>query len=127
MVHLVNIDDVEEELLTKGNAKGTKVKYLIDERHGANNFFLRVYEIEPGGQTPYDQHPYEHEVFILKGRGSLLTVENGIPRMREVKEGDVIFVASNQVHQFLNSTETPFQMLCLKGAEHLYQPRARPQ
>jgi quercetin dioxygenase-like cupin family protein len=120
MLSLVSLKDVKGEPLTKGNARGTWVKPLIDQRHGATKFYLRVYEVEPGGQTPYDQHPYEHEVFVLKGRAHLLTVVDGVPVMQEVKEGDAVFIASNQVHQFLNTGQELFQMLCVKGAEHLY-------
>ncbi len=80
-----------------------------------------MYEIEPGGQTPYDQHPYEHEVYVLKGKGNLLMVHKGIPLVREIEEGDAIFIASNQVHQFVNTGDESFRMLCVKGAEHLYR------
>ena len=67
MVYIINREQVIEEPLLKRDAKSTKVRYLIDQRHGANNFYLRIYEIEPGGQTPHDQHPYEHEVYVLRG------------------------------------------------------------
>ncbi|TLY00182.1 MAG: hypothetical protein E6K90_04380 [Thaumarchaeota archaeon] len=65
MVYIVNREQVSEEPLLTRDAKSTKVRYLIDQRHGANNFYLRIYEIGPGGQTPHDQHPYEHEVYVL--------------------------------------------------------------
>lgn len=120
MVKIVKVNDVAEEELKKGSAKGTKVRYLIDQRHGANNFFLRIYSVEPGGQTPYDKHPYEHEVFVLKGKATLLTINDGIPEMIEVNEGDAIYIASNEVHQFINTSDEVFTMLCLKGSEHLY-------
>jgi len=119
MVYIVNREQVSEEPLLKRDAKSTKVRYLIDKRHGANNFYLRIYEIEPGGQTPHDQHPYEHEVYILRGRGKLLTMVNDVPTLRDVREGDVVFIAPNQVHQFSNPNEETFQMLCVRGAEGL--------
>jgi len=117
MVYVINREQVREEPLLKGGARSTKVKYLIDQRQGANNFYLRIYEVEPGGETPYDQHSHEHEVYILKGRASLLTMANDVPSWREVKEGDVIFIGANQVHQFSNKSDEVFQMLCVRGAE----------
>lgn len=119
MAYVVNREQVREEPLVKGGARSTKVRYLIDERHGANSFYLRIYEIEPGGQTPHDQHAYEHEVYVLKGRANLLTLMNDVPAKREVREGDVIFIASNQVHQFSNESGETFQMLCVRGAERI--------
>jgi len=117
MVYIINREQVIEEPLLKRDAKSTKVRYLIDQRHGANNFYLRIYEIEPGGQTPHDQHPYEHEVYVLRGRAKLLTMANDVPTLRDVGEGDVVFIAPNQVHQFSNPNRETFQMLCVRGAE----------
>lgn len=123
MVQIVNYSEVKPEELKKGSAKDTWVRYLLDERVGANNFFLRIYEIEPGGRTPLDKHSYEHEVFVLEGKATLLTVKDGIPTMLEVKEGDAIFIGSFELHQFINTSSGKFKMLCLKGAEHLYQSK----
>jgi len=117
MVYIVNREQVSEEPLLIRDAKSTKVRYLIDQRHGANNFYLRLYEIEPGGRTPHDQHPYEHEVYVLRGRAKLLTMVNDVPTLRDVEEGDVVFIAPNQVHQFSNPNEETFQILCVRGAE----------
>ncbi len=117
MVYIVNLEKVDLEEMMKGSAKATKVRYLIDERQGADNFYLRVYDISPGGQTPYDQHPHEHEVFVLQGRAKLLMVDNGVKVEREVVKGDAIFIRSNEVHQFVNEGREVFRMLCVRGGE----------
>ncbi len=49
MVYVTNLRKVNKEILTKGDGRATKVRYLIDDRHGADNFYLRVYEVSPGG------------------------------------------------------------------------------
>lgn len=126
MVYVVNLEKVTEEDLAKGDGRATKVRYLIDQRHGAENFFLRVYEVQPGGQTPYDQHPHEHEVYVLKGRAKLLTKSEGETLTREIMEGDAIFIASNQVHQFINDGKESFRMLCVRGAGET-QPKQLPE
>ncbi len=115
MVYVTNLRKVNKEILTKGDGRATKVRYLIDDRHGADNFYLRVYEVSPGGQTPHDQHQHEHEVFVLKGRAKLLTTENDVAVERRVKEGDAIFIRSNEVHQFVNDGSEVFRMLCVRG------------
>ncbi len=51
-------------------APGVTIRWIIDEEHdGATNYALRVIEVAPGGHTPDHSHPYEHENFVLEGRG----------------------------------------------------------
>jgi quercetin dioxygenase-like cupin family protein len=49
-----------------------KVRWLITKEIGAENFAMRLFEIEPGGYTPLHSHPWEHEVFILEGEGVVI-------------------------------------------------------
>jgi len=119
-VFVTNIDSVPIEDMTKRGAKNVQVRYLIDERHGSNRFFLRLYTVPKGGHTPPDQHEYEHQVYVLNGRGLLRETEQDLPVPTELGEGDVIFVPSNAVHQFLNEHGEPFVFLCVKGNPKLY-------
>ena len=50
-------------------AKNTTIRWLIAEREGAPNFYMRLIEIGAGGNTPDHAHEWEHEVFILEGEG----------------------------------------------------------
>jgi len=61
-------------------------------------------------------------VYVLTGRAKLLTMFNDVPTLRDVEEGDVVFIAPNQVHQFSNPNEETFQMLCVRGAEGQRRP-----
>jgi quercetin dioxygenase-like cupin family protein len=70
-VYAVNLHTVPAEHLTKKGAKNVKIQHLIDERHGSDRFALRLYVVEKGGHTPLDQHEYEHQVYVLSGRGFL--------------------------------------------------------
>ncbi|HID05345.1 MAG TPA: cupin domain-containing protein [Candidatus Caldiarchaeum subterraneum] len=120
MVYVVNVGDVGRVRLEKGEAEGVWVRYLVGEEQGAGRFYLRLYEVEPGGRTPLDRHVYEHEVYILQGVAALLYEENGMRRTREVKQGDVIFIASDEMHQFINIGEDKLVFLCVRGAERIY-------
>jgi quercetin dioxygenase-like cupin family protein len=117
MVYLTNIGLVEEKELNKGDAKNTTVKYIIDERQGAERFFLRIYTVMPGGKTPYDRHNYEHEVFVLEGSATLVTVESGVEKKYKISAGDAIYIGPNEVHQFVNDSNKIFRMLCIRGSE----------
>ena len=51
-------------------APGARMRWLIDDTHdGAPVYALRMVEIEPGGHSPHHHHPYEHENFVVEGRG----------------------------------------------------------
>lgn len=115
----VNANVVPVEDLTKKGAEKVRVQYLVDERHGSNRFALRQYTVEKGGHTPFDQHEYEHQVYVLKGRGLLRKAEHN-PVLRKLRQGDAVFIPSNAVHQFINEGDEPFIFLCVKGNPRLY-------
>ena len=48
------------------------VRWVIAEKDGAKNFFMLVFEIEPGGYTPLHHHSWEHEMFVCGGKGSVV-------------------------------------------------------
>jgi quercetin dioxygenase-like cupin family protein len=78
--------------------------------------------LEPGGQTPYDIHPYEHIVIVTNGAGSVLTVSEGVPTMRRIQEGDVIYIGEKEPHQFLNTGASRLEFHCFRGTAELYTP-----
>ncbi|MFP3950709.1 MAG: cupin domain-containing protein [Candidatus Bathyarchaeia archaeon] len=91
-------------------AEGVKVRWLIDEGTGAPNFAMRMFEVEPGGSTPYHTHDWEHEVFILQGEGFAVR-EDGTED--PVKPWDVVYVEPNERHCFRNEGEETLRFLCL--------------
>lgn len=100
---------VENNPVTMPGAEGCRVRWLVGESDGAPNFAMRQFEVAPGGFTPHHSHPYEHEVFVLEGRGVILEGTKEHP----LKAGDVVFVAPDDIHQFKNTGEAPLKFLCL--------------
>jgi quercetin dioxygenase-like cupin family protein len=101
--------DVKAEPLDKEGAQGVKVRWLIDERRGARNFAMRVFELAPGGHTPFHKHDYEHEVFVMQGKGTLkLDGEE-----RPLVPGDIVWAPPGEMHQFANAGGEPFFFMCL--------------
>lgn len=90
-------------------AEKARMRLLISEKEGAENFAMRMFTVAPGGHTPYHFHDYEHEVFVLEGKG-LLRGEDG---SHEFASGAVIFVQPNEKHQFVNAGDSPLKFLCL--------------
>lgn len=117
---IVNVKAVEAKLLEKIDAVKVRVKYLLTDREGAKKFHMRVFVIEPGGHTSYDQHIYEHEVYILRGKGKIVTIKNGGKKEVEIGVGDAILIESNEVHQIFNIGDEPLEFICIKGVEEAY-------
>lgn len=90
-------------------ASRLKVRWLITKDMGAPNFAMRLFEMEPSGNSPLHTHPWEHEVFILEGEGTVV----GADEERRFKAGGVVFVLPNELHQFKNSSSKTLRFLCL--------------
>lgn len=99
--------EVEPYDLDSGH-RGTR-QVVVGPDEGARNFAIRYFEIAPGGKSSLDEHPHDHGVLILKGRG----------RVRLGKEthsigfGDVVYVSPNEIHQFENPGPEPLGFLCV--------------
>jgi len=101
--------DVEKEDIVEEGAKDITIRWLISDRDGAENFAMRLFEVKPSGYTPYHQHDWEHEVYILGGTGTLKTEGGDKP----LKEGDIVFVKPMEWHSFRNAGEGRLRFLCL--------------
>ena len=76
--------------------KDVEMRWVISEKDGAENFYMRVIEAGPGTEGPtLHSHDYEHEMYILAGQGAVV----GEDGEKEFKEGDVIFIPPNEKHQ----------------------------
>ena len=95
MKHINYQDEIPEEITVAG-AKGVKLRTVIGEKDGAPNFDMRIISFEPGGQSPNHSHNYEHEIYILKGQGSV-EVDG---KKADLKPGDVVYVPANADHHF---------------------------
>jgi len=109
-MYVTSVDKVEEKELKLEGAQGVKVKYLLNEDVGAKKVQLRLFIIDVGGYTPLEKHKHEHEVFILQGKA----VVRGGEKEVMVKEGDVIFIQSWELHQIRNVGDEKLKFLCTK-------------
>ena len=108
-MNVQNYENVPQQPVDMEGSQGCQVRWLISEQGGAPNFAMRQFEVEPGGHTPRHSHPYEHEVFVLEGEGEVFEGETP----HAIKQGDVILVTPDEVHQFRNTGQQPLKFLCL--------------
>jgi quercetin dioxygenase-like cupin family protein len=105
---IFHYQDVEAKDAEEGTSK-LRVRWLITKETGAENFAMRLFEMDAGGYSPFHNHPWEHEVFILEGEG--LAVGEG--KERKFRAGDVIFIPPNEKHQLKNNGKKTVKFLCL--------------
>ena len=93
------VKDYREVPPEPGGAGGLTVRWVINASQGATNFAMRVFELEPGKETPFHKHEKEHEALVLGGSGEIETDEG----TAKLKEGSAIFVQAQESHRFRNT------------------------
>jgi quercetin dioxygenase-like cupin family protein len=106
---LGHYSEVELENVTMEGAEGAKIRWLISAKDGAPNFATRLFEVDPGGHTPFHTHSWEHENFIVEGEGALVTEEGDKP----FKTGDFIYVPPQFKHAYKNTGDQVLKFLCI--------------
>ncbi len=102
-----NLEEVKKEKVDI--AEKTYIRWMLGPDDDVPNFFFRIFDVEPGGSSPYHKHDWEHEVFILEGSGYLKTEDGNI----EFKKNDILFVPPNEMHQFVNSGNSLLRFICV--------------
>jgi quercetin dioxygenase-like cupin family protein len=110
-MYIINIKDAKELKTPHGKS----IKWLLSKEDGVPNFEMRYFEVTKASQPSEDKHPWEHEVFVVRGEGIIKS--GGIER--KVGTGDAIYIPPDEMHQFSNPGEEPFGFICIipKGCE----------
>ena len=104
-----NCEDTKLESVSDAGAEKTSVRWVISKEDGAKNFYMRVFEIASGGCTPLHRHPWEHEVFVLEGRGCVMRAGEAV----SICEGHVVFIPPDEEHQFKNTFGDTLKFICV--------------
>lgn len=79
----------------------------------STTFETRYFEVAPGGYTSFERHGHEHVVVVLRGQGRVRLGDD----WSEIGPGDVVNVRSHTPHQFVNSGDEPFGIVCVVDRE----------
>jgi quercetin dioxygenase-like cupin family protein len=90
-------------------ARGVTGRVVIGRIDGANNFFMRRFDLAPGGHTPRHAHVWEHEIFFHAGEGEVFQAGAWV----RVAAGDAVFVPGDEEHQIRNAGALPLTFVCL--------------
>jgi len=102
-------DDIKAEAVEAEGARNVTIRWLVSEKDGAPNFAMRLFEMGTEGSTPYHSHEWEHEVYILEGKGKL-TIEGD---EKEFSDGYFIFVPQGVRHSFRNTGDGRLRFICV--------------
>ena len=108
MMNIFPYTNIEAKDAEGGSTK-LKVWWLITKETGAENFAMRLFEMESGGHSPLHSHNWEHEIFILEVTGLVV----GGQEEKEFKARDAIFIPPNEKHQLKNNSKKTCKILCL--------------
>ena len=110
---ITNVKDVPSEKVEMDGVKDCSYRVALSARDGEMSMAMRFFEVAPGGNTPLHQHGYEHEILIMEGAGTVWRDGTEVP----LKAGDVLYIPSDEKHQFKNAGNTPFKFMCLIPAK----------
>lgn len=113
---VTGLDQVAKVKVDMEGANNAYKQVPISASDGSPTHSLRVFTIEPGGHTPYHQHPFEHLNYAIAGQG-VLVAEGGkeIP----IKTGDFALVLPDEMHQYRNILDDqPLVMICAVPKEY---------
>lgn len=89
-------------------APGAVMHIVAGVEEGAPTYVMRVFEVQPGASTPNHNHPWEHELFVVSGEGTMISGEE----KHLLRQGDAVMVLPDEPHCFANSGDTLMTMIC---------------
>ena len=103
-----NTSDKESVPQTKFGTTNTGMRVLIGPDEGAEIFTMRIIEIEVGGQIGLHDHPWEHEIYVVRGRGNVF-IEG---QKEDLEPGRWVWIPSDEPHGFENTGEQTLAFIC---------------
>lgn len=104
-----HVEEIPDQVVEVEGARGVRMRVVIGPNQGAPNFVMRVFDVEPGGHSPYHAHDFEHEVFVVAGRGTHVEED----REQSLAPGDVVYAAPGVVHQFRAAGDEALRFICV--------------
>ena len=99
-----------QDLSAMKGVKGVKKQILIGPEDGSNEIAIRLFSIEPGGNTPYHSHDFPHLVKVEKGEGIVIDFQGN---EQQLSAGQLVYIRDNEVHGFKNKGDDSFDFLCI--------------
>jgi len=93
--------------------EGVTRQIFVGPDEDSNNFHMRYFRLEPGTHSNLERHAHEHGVIILHGQARVQLNDKFV----DVVQNDTIFIAGNDLHQFVVTGDQPLGFLCVIKAK----------
>ncbi|MFH0736560.1 MAG: cupin domain-containing protein [bacterium] len=104
------LENIEKIPVNIAGAVNAFKQIAIGSNDNTPSFALRVFTLEPNGETPYHTHGFEHINYIIDGEGFLVDAEGN---EKPIKKGDFALILPMEKHQFKNASQNNnFVMIC---------------
>lgn len=103
---------IEQVKVPKGS-KDAYIQWLVTKDIGNEKFAVRHFVIKPNGIITHHRHKYTEVLVILKG-ACRICVNNFV---KEVHEGDFVFINSYIPHELKNESNEDFEFICIISYE----------
>lgn len=90
-------------------APGITMRIICGPDDKAPNFVMRHFEFEQGAAMPFHAHPWEHEFFVLEGKGVIRTSGKELP----LEKGDSALILPNEKHSVMNPNKETLRIICM--------------
>ena len=107
-MYVEKIENVKKEKVEMEGGKGIWIQWLIS-KNIADNYAMRLFTVEKDGVIPKHHHPWEHEIYILQGKGIIGAGDEE----REVEEGYFAYIPPNIPHWYINTGNGDWKFLCI--------------
>ena len=105
----INQKSVKKKPLNIEGVTGTTLQWLYSKFDDAPMFSMRRFTIEPNGFVPLHKHPWEHEIYIISGKGVLFSDRE----MLSAEPDDAFYILQDELHGYGNPHEEDFIFLCI--------------
>jgi quercetin dioxygenase-like cupin family protein len=89
---------------------GVTKQVVLGPADGSDEIVLRHFTLEAGAATPRHTHDFPHLVKIEAGRGVAV---DAVGTENPVSVGEYVYVAPDELHNFRNTGEEPFEFTCI--------------
>jgi quercetin dioxygenase-like cupin family protein len=103
-MYVTNVDKTE----INETMPGVSLRWLLSKEVGTPHFEMRYIEIKQGHNSFGDPHDFEHEVYVLSGKGRI----EGKDETVEIGPGDAILVLPGEKHRFFSTGNEPLAIIC---------------
>jgi quercetin dioxygenase-like cupin family protein len=102
-------EEVEKSVVEMDKVEGTYIQWLASKTDGAPHFAMRRFTMEKGGKIGLHDHPWEHEIYILKGKGIAFNEKERV----DIKAGDVLYIPGGEPHGYDNTGDEDLMFICM--------------